>query len=73
LLSVTYWGFVGAAHQGQLVVNVSAVSAIRSVFQQLLAAQFNRPGHSIVEHYTYFVASDGDASAIRSYTGSGSS
>ncbi|HVH09849.1 MAG TPA: transketolase [Gemmatimonadales bacterium] len=25
-----------------------------------LAARFNRPGHAIVEHYTYFVASDGD-------------
>jgi transketolase len=25
-----------------------------------LAAQFNRPGHAIVDHYTYFVASDGD-------------
>ncbi|MEY2570971.1 MAG: hypothetical protein QOE63_1321 [Acidimicrobiaceae bacterium] len=40
LLSVTYWGFDGAAHQGQLVVNVTAVGALRSVFQQLLAAQF---------------------------------
>jgi transketolase len=25
-----------------------------------LAAQFNRPGHEIVDHYTYFLASDGD-------------
>ena len=25
-----------------------------------LAAVFNRPGHSVMDHYTYFVASDGD-------------
>jgi len=25
-----------------------------------LAAEFNRPGHAIVDHYTYFVCSDGD-------------
>ncbi|HYK82998.1 MAG TPA: transketolase [Gemmatimonadales bacterium] len=25
-----------------------------------LAAQFNRPGHGIVDHHTYFLASDGD-------------
>lgn len=25
-----------------------------------LAAQFNRPGHDIVDHYTYFIAGDGD-------------
>jgi transketolase len=25
-----------------------------------LAALFNRPGHAIVDHYTYFLASDGD-------------
>ncbi len=25
-----------------------------------LAARFNRPGHAIVDHYTYFLASDGD-------------
>ena len=25
-----------------------------------LAARFNRPGHSIIDHYTYFIASDGD-------------
>src|SRR5258705_10210563 len=25
-----------------------------------LAALFNRPGHAIIDHYTYFIASDGD-------------
>jgi len=28
--------------------------------ERLLAAQFNRPGHEIVDHHTYVVASDGD-------------
>ncbi|HEX4575519.1 MAG TPA: transketolase [Gemmatimonadales bacterium] len=28
--------------------------------QAHLAAQFNRPGHPIVDHHTYFLASDGD-------------
>src|SRR3954471_6453396 len=28
--------------------------------ERLLAARFNRPGHEIVDHHTYFIASDGD-------------
>jgi len=28
--------------------------------EQALGAKFNRPGHSIVDHYTYVLASDGD-------------
>jgi hypothetical protein len=40
MLTVSYVGFDGAVRQGKLVVNVSAVSAARAVFQQLLAAQF---------------------------------
>jgi transketolase len=27
--------------------------------ENMLAAQFNRPGYSIVDHYTYFICSDG--------------
>ncbi len=26
----------------------------------MLAARFNRPGHEIVDHHTYFICSDGD-------------
>jgi transketolase len=31
-----------------------------AIAEAQLAAQFNRPGHDIVDHYTYFLASDGD-------------
>ncbi len=31
-----------------------------AIAEAQLAALFNRPGHTIVDHYTYFVASDGD-------------
>ncbi|MEO6445051.1 MAG: transketolase [Gemmatimonadaceae bacterium] len=30
-----------------------------AVAEAHLAAEFNRPGHSIVDHYTYFIAGDG--------------
>jgi transketolase len=31
-----------------------------AIAEAQLAALFNRPGHSIIDHYTYFLASDGD-------------
>jgi transketolase len=31
-----------------------------AIAEAALAAMFNRPGHEIIDHYTYFVASDGD-------------
>ena len=31
-----------------------------AVAEAQLAALFNRPGHEVVDHYTYFLASDGD-------------
>ena len=31
-----------------------------AIAETALAARFNRPGHSIVDHYTYALASDGD-------------
>jgi len=31
-----------------------------AIAEAQLAALFNRPGHEIVDHYTYFLASDGD-------------
>jgi len=31
-----------------------------AVAESHLAATFNRPGHEIVDHYTYFICSDGD-------------
>jgi D-alanyl-D-alanine carboxypeptidase len=40
LLRVGYWGFDGAAHQGELVVNSSAAPALSRAFGQLFAARF---------------------------------
>jgi len=31
-----------------------------AIAEAQLAALFNRPGHAIIDHYTYFLASDGD-------------
>jgi transketolase len=31
-----------------------------AIAESQLAALFNRPGHSVIDHYTYFIASDGD-------------
>ncbi|MBI5746952.1 MAG: transketolase [Nitrospirae bacterium] len=31
-----------------------------AIVERLLAERFNRPGHTIVGHYTYLIASDGD-------------
>ncbi len=31
-----------------------------AIAERWLAARFNRPGHTIVDHYTYVIASDGD-------------
>jgi hypothetical protein len=40
LLRVGYWGFDGAAHQGELVANGSATPALIRAFGQLFAARF---------------------------------
>ena len=31
-----------------------------AIAEAQLAALFNRPGHAVVDHYTFFLASDGD-------------
>jgi len=31
-----------------------------AIAEALLAAQINRPGHAVIDHHTYFIASDGD-------------
>ena len=31
-----------------------------AIAEAQLAAQFNRPGHDIIDHHTYFICSDGD-------------
>jgi hypothetical protein len=40
LLTVTYWGFDGRAHSGQLVVNEQAVAPLRTVFRRLYELRF---------------------------------
>jgi hypothetical protein len=40
MLTVRFVGFDGLVHQGQLVVNASAVAGVRSAFQELLGARF---------------------------------
>jgi transketolase len=41
---------------GQGVANAVGMA----IAEAQLAALFNRPGHTVVDHYTYFLASDGD-------------
>jgi transketolase len=38
--------------------------------ERMLAARFNRPGHDIVDHHTYVIASDGDLQEGVSHEGS---
>jgi transketolase len=38
-----------------------------AIAEQFLSAQFNRPGHTIVDHYTYAFCSDGDVMEGVSY------
>jgi hypothetical protein len=40
LLNVSYWGFDGARHTGQLVVNASAAGRLTEVFRRLYALRF---------------------------------
>ncbi len=37
-----------------------AASVGMAITERFLAARFNRPGHAIVDHYTYGIAGDGD-------------
>jgi hypothetical protein len=39
-LTVTYWGFDRAPHEGRLIVNAGAVPALTTVFQRLFAIPF---------------------------------
>jgi hypothetical protein len=50
-LTLSFWGFDGRTHRGQLIVNTLAVSALSSVFTRLYAAHF--PIHKMVtiDHY----------------------
>ena len=39
-MTLSYWGFDGGTHIGELVVNADAVDAIREAFRRLFAARF---------------------------------
>ncbi len=41
---------------GQGISNAVGIA----IAERMLAARFNRPGHDIVDHYTYVIAGDGD-------------
>jgi hypothetical protein len=62
LLNLTYWGFDGHAHAGQLVVNASAVGPLGTVFGKLYAMRF--PIHHMSFAYIYDkharIPADGD-------------
>ncbi len=65
VLSVSYWGFDGKSHTGQLVVNASYTRQIGIVFGKLYAMRF--PIHHMALSDTYGPASalprDGDVTA----------
>ena len=65
LLTVTYLGFDGQAHNGQLVVNVAALGPLTEVFRRLYALRF--PIRHMALSDTYGPASarpaDGDVTA----------
>ncbi len=50
-LTLSYWGFDGRTHQGQLIVNAQAVSALSSVFTSLYASHFPIRKMVTIEHY----------------------
>jgi hypothetical protein len=65
LLSVTYVGFDGQAHTGQLIVNGSAAAPLSRVFAKLYALRFPIRHMSISDRYgpASSLPADGDVSA----------
>jgi hypothetical protein len=51
LLTVTYWGFDGHAHPGQLVVNQSAAAPLTTVFHRLYELHFRIHHMSVASVY----------------------
>jgi hypothetical protein len=48
---IAYWGFDHRVHLGELVVNASAVHAMRGAFRRLFAARFPIRRMRLVDHY----------------------
>ena len=51
LLRLSYWGFDGQVHQGELVVNADAVSAVLTAFRLLFGARYPIHRMRLVEAY----------------------
>jgi D-alanyl-D-alanine carboxypeptidase len=51
LLRLSYWGFDGRVHQGELVVNADAVHAVRTAFVGLFSAHYPIHRMRLVEAY----------------------
>jgi len=51
LLLLSYWGFDGRVHQGELVVNADAVSAVRTALRGLFGARYPIHRMRLVEAY----------------------
>jgi D-alanyl-D-alanine carboxypeptidase len=51
LLRLSYWGFDGQVHEGELVVNADAVHAVRTAFRRLFGARYPIRRMRLVEAY----------------------
>jgi hypothetical protein len=65
LLTVTYWGFDGTTHTGQLVVNANATGRLTAVFRRLYALHFPIHHMAISDEYgpSSVQPADGDVTA----------
>jgi hypothetical protein len=60
VLSVTYWGFDGRPHPGQVVVNEAAVAPLAKVFARLYELRFPIRDMTIADVYGRPALADGD-------------
>jgi hypothetical protein len=51
IMTLTYWGFDGRSHTGQMVTNASSVAPLTSVFRKLYAIRFPIHHMSLVQVY----------------------
>ena len=65
LLTLTYWGFDGKAHTGQLVVNEDATQKLSAVFRQLYVHRFPIRHMAVSDEYgpASVLPKDGDVTA----------
>ena len=63
LLTVGYWGFDGAVHSGQLVVNAGAAPKLAKVFRRLYELRFPIHHMALANAYGADHPADGDVSA----------